>query len=74
MKFYCKRNKTIPALVAKPRLGDDDEKDSDKTDRFLFPTLFDLSQQARRTAPNSMLIGLLALGGSIGPRDGEEAV
>ena len=69
VQLCFKRNQNIPALVAQPRLDNDDvEENSDKTDRFLFPTLFSVSQQARRTAPNSMLIGLMALGDSIGPR------
>ena len=67
VQFYYKRYQAIPELVAQPLLDDEEEEDSEKTDRCLFPTLFCLAQQARRTAPTSMLIGILALGDSIGP-------
>jgi hypothetical protein len=64
---YCERNELIPTLVAKPRLDDDDR---DKTDLCLFPNLFTAAKQAPRTAPNLMLIGLLAALDSIGPKSG----
>ena len=60
IRSYCKRNEAIPMLVAKN--GDDD-----KTDLSLFPMLFQSAKQAPRTAPNAILIGLLAAGDGIGP-------
>jgi hypothetical protein len=68
VQFYCKRNETRPALVANPRLGDSEEEDSDETDISMFPTIFGLAQQAPRTAPTHMLLGLLSLGDVAGQR------
>jgi hypothetical protein len=55
LHLYIKRNRTIPALVADSTM-----------DRYLFPKLFEAAKQAPRTAPNSILIGLLALGDTVG--------
>ena len=60
VKSYCKRNEAIPILVA-----NDDE--DDKTDLSLLPMLFQSAKQAPRTAPNAILMGLLAAGHAIGP-------
>jgi hypothetical protein len=69
-QLYCKRNHSVPSLVANARLKDDD----DKTDRCLFPKLFKAAKQAPRTAPNSFLIGLLSLGDTVGRHhDGKRA-
>jgi hypothetical protein len=57
----------IPTLVTKPQLHHINNEDRDRTDLALFPTLFGVAKQAPRTAPNQMLIGLLASGDSIGP-------
>ena len=66
IQSYCKRNEAIPILVAKVRL--DKGNDDDKTDLSLLPTLFQTAKEAPRTAPNIILMGLLAAGCSIGPR------
>jgi hypothetical protein len=71
IKLYCKRNQTIPSLVANARLGDDDD---DKTSRYLFPKLFAAAKQAPSAAPNSMLSGLLALGDTVGRQYGGKRV
>jgi hypothetical protein len=71
VQSYCKRNEVIPTLVAKPRLCHDGDND-DRTDLGLFPTLFAAAKQAPRTAPNHVLIGLLAARDSIGPSGGGE--
>ena len=55
IKFCCKRNEALPNLVAKAGLS-------------LLPMLFESAKQAWRTAPNAILIALLAAGDSIGPR------
>jgi hypothetical protein len=68
LQLSMERNQLIPALVANPRLGDDD--DDSKTERCLVPKLFAAAMLAPRTAPNSMLIGLLALGDTVGPGNG----
>ena len=65
VQSYCKRNEAIPSLVAKVQL--DKDGDDDETDILLFPTIFQLAKQATRTAPNSILVGLLAAGDAIGP-------
>jgi hypothetical protein len=67
VETYCKRNRALPTLLAKPLIGSHNNGDHEKTDLSLFPTLFDSAKQALRTAPNAMLIGLLAAGDSIGP-------
>ena len=61
IESYCKRNEAIPILLAKH--GDDD-----KTDLSPLPMLFQSAKQAPRTAPNAMLLGLLAAGDAIGSR------
>ena len=66
VQSYCRRNGTIPALAAKPRLHYDSDEIIATTDLYLFPTLFAGAKQATRTAPNVMLIGLLAARDSIG--------
>lgn len=55
VQSYCKRNEVIPILVG------------DKMDLSLLPTLFQSAKQAPRTAPNAILMGLLAVGNGIGP-------
>ena len=67
VQSYCKRNQAIPTMVGKPRLKEDD---TSATDLCLFPTLFAAAKQARRTAPNVMLSGLLNAGDSIGAKSG----
>lgn len=62
---YCTRNEVVPDLVAHPSLGND-KRNLTTADLSLFPTLFRVAKQAPRTAPNSMLIGLLAAGDAIG--------
>jgi hypothetical protein len=67
MEAFLERNKSVPLLLAKPSLnrfdgGDDDELDSvEKTDLLQFPALMTSSRSAPRMAPNSVLIGLLAV-------------
>jgi hypothetical protein len=70
LQCSCMRNETIPILVAKPRLNDDENEDSDETDLCLVPTLFGAAKQAPRTAPTVMLIGLLATRDAVGPKSG----
>ena len=53
---YCKRNEVLPKLVAEARQL-----------LSLLPMLFQSAKQARRTAPNAILIALLAVGDGIGP-------
>jgi hypothetical protein len=69
MKLYSKRNHSIPCLFASARLGD-----NDKTDRCLFPKLFRAAKQAPRFAPNAMLMGLLALGDTVGSQNGGKSI
>lgn len=66
VQCYCERNRRIPLMVANPRLSDK-EDGSGMTDQYLFPKLFGAAKQAHRTAPTSLLIGLLALGTVVGP-------
>lgn len=65
-KHYCRRNQQIPAMLANPQLHDDDNE-MGKTDLDFFPKLFEVAKQARGTAPNSILIGLMALRDFVGP-------
>jgi hypothetical protein len=68
MRLYCQRNQSIPVMVANPLLGHGDDQDSSgKTDPSLFPKLFAAAKQSRRTAPTSLLVGLLALGDLLHP-------
>ena len=53
---YCKRNEVLPKLVAEARQL-----------VSLLPMLFQSAKQARRTAPNAILIALLDVGDGIGP-------
>jgi hypothetical protein len=46
--------------------GEDPEAGT-ATEKWLFPTLFRVAQQAERTAPNMMLLGLRTLSRHVGP-------
>lgn len=59
VKNYGLRNQHIPSMVSNPRLTMDDGLDM--TDRCLFPKLFGAAEQAPRTAPTVLLVGLMAL-------------
>ena len=67
IQAYCKRNEATPTLFADHWHGND-TTDNNRVDLKLFPMLFSAAKQAPITAPNTMLIGLLAAGDSIGPR------
>jgi hypothetical protein len=69
MKWFCERNRSIPRLLAEPKQDTEGESpgNDNAVDGWLFPTLFYAAQQANRTAPNMMLIGLRTLSGSAGP-------
>jgi hypothetical protein len=62
---YGQRNRSIPILLSEPE--GNVEGGVNATEGWLFPTLFSVAQQAKRTAPNMMLIGLRTLAGSVGP-------
>jgi hypothetical protein len=67
---YCARNSKLPILLAGYR--DDSSIDAGTSIGVsalsLVPSLFTVSQQAPRTAPNTILLGLLALSDSLLPR------
>lgn len=83
VQCYCERNQCIPIVVANPRFQDDQndveavvgidvrlpnhENHRDRTYQYLFPTLFAAAMQAPRIAPNTLLVGLCALGDLVGP-------
>ena len=57
IQLISQRNELIPISVT-----------NGKTELSLLPMLFQSAKQAPRTAPNSILLGLLAASNSIGPR------
>jgi hypothetical protein len=65
LQGFCLRNQMIPALLMQPM---DAVEDPAASHLPLLPSLFRVAQQAPRTAPNALLMGLLnAEGDIIGP-------
>jgi hypothetical protein len=62
---YGQRNRSIPILLSDPE-GSNEGK-ANVMAGWLFPTLFSAAQQASRTAPTMLLLGLRTLAGGAGP-------
>jgi hypothetical protein len=60
----CQRNRLVPKLLAQECVG---TERAGQINQCLIPSLLHVVQQARRTAPNTMLTGLLAGSDRVGP-------
>jgi hypothetical protein len=65
MDMYCQRNRAMHELLSSP-LDVDGAEPSVQTSQSLFPALFSCASSLPRTGPNSILTGLLSLGGTVG--------
>jgi hypothetical protein len=59
LQRYCQRNQALPELLISPL---NSEHSPSSRNLILFPSLFCVARQAPRTAPNMLLMGLLAAG------------
>jgi hypothetical protein len=60
---YCQRNKLVPKLLAQSQnvIEGTDDNESVTLDLCIIPTILFVAQQARRMAPNNILIALLGV-------------
>jgi len=73
LRLCSHRNEKLPALVIKPNREDVDHDEEDEVSRTpvsCFPKLFHLANECPATGSTWIFAGLLALGDSIGPKNG----
>jgi hypothetical protein len=68
VRASLKRNHRIPQLLSIPDVQRRAHRTLYIANGSIYPTLLEAGKQARRLAPNSLLMGVTAMGRSIGPR------